>query len=465
MYSTTTRYQRGGAGGGGGGGGGHGAPGGPGGGHHSPYNSSVEMTKRIRRTSPLYPTRLTYVISGLKIIFGSGLVVMGALALYHKASYGRTAAGLWAGIMVIISGVLGIFSVKMGATRPYVLSFLASCILSLMASVLVIIYSGTGLARDSGFPGGFVKDPDTGDLIPVSQVNLPARKAAMFVNLILILLGVLDITLSLPGCVICLREICQCYSPRRLMEAESSYGESSAAGRNDWLMNWLGQQSQIFYSNTSGVPYGKIAHSSSGQPYHLIPAPTPTTTRATPPFVFIPSERSSSHSPKDKRNRSPMRGGYHHPPPQHYAPVEIFPPMHQSYYYSPPPAQAYPSPGSNMMQLNPWGILTPEDYEMYLTGGYAPGMYPHLGNYGTYYAPSQPPSRPHHRRSKEHTHHQSSHHHRQRRHPKGPTDADLDKTYTGLDRELAEEFIEQTMDPSMLAREKRGMSEESDHNW
>ncbi len=34
--------------------------------------------------------------------------------------------------------------------------------------------------------------------------------------------------------------------------------------------------------------------------------------------------------------------------------------------------------------------------------------------------------------------------------PKGPTDSDLDKTYTGLDRELAEEFIEQTMDPNIL---------------
>merc|ERR1712170_241411 len=30
---------------------------------------------------------------------------------------------------------------------------------------------------------------------------------------------------------------------------------------------------------------------------------------------------------------------------------------------------------------------------------------------------------------------------------KGPTDSDIEKTYTGLDRELAEEFIEQTMDP------------------
>ena len=33
----------------------------------------------------------------------------------------------------------------------------------------------------------------------------------------------------------------------------------------------------------------------------------------------------------------------------------------------------------------------------------------------------------------------------------GPTDSDLERTYTGLDRELAEEFIEQTMDPERVA--------------
>ena len=35
---------------------------------------------------------------------------------------------------------------------------------------------------------------------------------------------------------------------------------------------------------------------------------------------------------------------------------------------------------------------------------------------------------------------------RRQRKDNAPSDADLDKTYTGLDRELAEEFIEQTME-------------------
>ena len=75
--------------------------------------------------------------------------------------------------------------------RPYVLSFFASCGASLVVTVLVIIYAATGLARDSGFPGGFIRDSDSGELVPVSQINLPTREGAMIVNLLLIILGVL----------------------------------------------------------------------------------------------------------------------------------------------------------------------------------------------------------------------------------------------------------------------------------
>ena len=99
--------------------------------------------------------RLTCVLSSAKVVSGCGLLTAGAFALYLKASYGDTASGLWAGTLVIISGVFGIFSVLRHASRPYVLSFFASCVLSLIASVLVIIYSATGLARDSGFPSKF----------------------------------------------------------------------------------------------------------------------------------------------------------------------------------------------------------------------------------------------------------------------------------------------------------------------
>jgi len=52
---------------------------------------------------------------------------------------------------------------------------------------------------------------------------------------------------------------------------------------------------------------------------------------------------------------------------------------------------------------------------------------------------------------------------KKKRVPKGPTDSDIDKTYTGLDRELAEEFIEQTMDPTTLT--SRTVSRNESEAW
>ena len=44
---------------------------------------------------------------------------------------------------------------------------------------------------------------------------------------------------------------------------------------------------------------------------------------------------------------------------------------------------------------------------------------------------------------------------------RGPTDSDIEKTYTGLDRELAEEFIEQTMDPNVLLERNKSAASSS----
>ena len=44
---------------------------------------------------------------------------------------------------------------------------------------------------------------------------------------------------------------------------------------------------------------------------------------------------------------------------------------------------------------------------------------------------------------------------------RAPTESDVEKTYTGLDRELAEEFIEQTMDPNVLLERNKSAASSS----
>ena len=58
--------------------------------------------------------------------------------------------------------------------------------------------------------GGFARDMKTDQI-----KNIPERELAMLVNLVLILLGVLDVLFTLPSCIICLRDLCECYSADR----------------------------------------------------------------------------------------------------------------------------------------------------------------------------------------------------------------------------------------------------------
>ena len=195
------------------------------------------------------------------------------------------------------------------------------------------------------------------------------------------------------------------------------------------------------------------------------------------------------------------------PPPSHHSTPYIY----AAHPHHPSQIASYPSPGSTfshlypshpassgapqLLQVSPWGMLsTADDYEAYLAG--ALHTQPH-------YSQGHQTQRPHRdateevdsgagsqRKSRRQSHYQQQHkphygqpnphlhlyhppynytyqqvHKRQRNKSSdkrykrgsnvtkegkrgGPSDSDLDRTYTGLDRELAEEFIEQTMDPS-----------------
>ena len=451
-----------------------------------------------------YPRKITYTLSGLKIAIGCGLVLLGALALYQKASYARTASGLWAGIVVIICGVFGAFSVRMAASRPYVWAFFASCSMSIIATVLVIIYSATGLARDSGFPGGFVRDVDTGELIPVTEANFPPREGAMFINLGLILLGVLDIIFTLPCCIICLRELCDCYhgmsggSSLGLLDGHAHPGQPGIPGpapypddQSEWFLPWMGapppqqHHQPVYFSQASGMPLPP-PHS----PYkYTAPPPYPTllsVPQSTPPFVMLHPSESSGQSPNGRRSRSQSgrgqldssgsekRGRSKSPrhssengrrqqqqqqvlmPAGNYAPVELY------YPYVPPPMPSYgPSYGPSPYGPAPW----PMDYDAYYNQqfyDYQYMMYPPRGRKSTSSRASKRPRS----RSGGRGHYDmaaaqaaaaaitpnsegGAMRRPKKKGKKGPSDSDIEKTYTGLDRELAEEFIETTMaDPA-----------------
>lgn len=431
-----------------------------------------------------FPYRLTATLSALKIVCGCMLVGLGAAAMVQKAGYAGKATGISGGVVVIISGVLGAYAVRTNATRVYVMSFLLSCICSLVASVVIIIYSATGLAKDANQPYGVRRDEE-GNIVPIGEQSRPSREAAMLINTMLIIIGFLDVIFSLPSIIINLRELCQCYNPALLLPKGTAPSHVGGVARKDWLMSWLGQQTPIFYSQTSGIPYAKL--SAPGSPFRPV-----FTTRATPPFIHIPSEPSHSvpgsrHSPKDvpqprqrQRSKSPNprhhhsvhprhQYQYHTPMPQHptihpgkppstmmhqpahfaqYPPMEMFTPFYPHY----PPPPSHPSPNSNMSHPSvPHMIGIPHPMTMH---GHPQWVYG-PADWDSQIYPQERHRRDEKRRQRERDQRKRSRSKSQpkeakRKRRKGPTDSDIERTYTGMDRELAEEFIEQTMDPAVL---------------
>ena len=350
----------------------------------------------------------------------------------------------------------------------------------------------------------------------------------MFINLGLILLGVLDILFTLPCCIICLRELCDCYngmsggSSLGLLDGghggHGGHGTSHqgqppgypADDQSEWFYSYMQgmgapqQHQPVFFSQASGMP---LPQHPGHSPYkYTAPPPYPTlmsVPQSTPPFVMLhPSETSSGQSPgrrsrsqsgrgqdssgsehKRARSKSPRHSSVDGGPrrqqqqvlmpagpyaqPGAYAPVELY------YPYVPPPMPSYghapygPAP--------PWlpeydAYYNPQfyDYSQYM-------MYP-PNTRGRRSTSSRASKRP---RSKSGNRQQGGGAHvdgdtsggagssrpppgptsdpimprrpKKNKNKKGPTDSDIEKTYTGLDRELAEEFIETTMaDPGHI---------------
>ncbi len=418
-----------------------------------------------------------------------------------------------------------------------------------------LFYSATGLAKDSGYPGGFVRDLDTGELVPVSEVDLPPRETAMIINLVLILLGVLDIMFTLPCCIICLRELCDCYngtSGGSSLGLLASEGHAPIDDRGDWLMSWLGQPQphphQIYFSQSSAhmpklTPPPAYAAAAATPSFYMLPAPQPTQESqshhrsshrsshrsqrgvannsgrrshshdsATYRHLQQQQQHESDHSSRARRSRSksprhssserPVSSSKQHQQQQLLVPAgHHFPPHPMELYYpymAAPPLASYPSPGSQLIYHPGWGMygvappppppvlpsgmpagVSPEDYEAYLN----PYMYHHPAGGDPYqyvqYGPasaasmrgggSRPRSASRRKRPRSKSGGRSeveagveanfnemkpkNNSHGKRRGRGGPTDSDIEKTYTGLDRELAEEFIEQTMDPAVVVQQ------------
>ena len=141
------------------------------------------------RNVKFFPFRLTATLAALKIVGGSMMVGLGVAALIQGATYANKVASIYGGVLVILSGVFGAFSVRTNAFKVYVFCFLVSSIVSLVSSVLVIIYAASGLAVDSNLPHSPAVKSNVGDSVKTFFIRDNNKEAAMFINTLIIIMG------------------------------------------------------------------------------------------------------------------------------------------------------------------------------------------------------------------------------------------------------------------------------------
>ncbi|XP_053642654.1 uncharacterized protein [Cherax quadricarinatus] len=443
-----------------------------------------------------FPAKLALSLSLFKLLMAIFMVALGALALILHATLSNLGVGLWAGAVVGLCGFLGVCASRRPYAHVYVVSFMCVAILCLASSGLLIILSATAWARDNHLPTAVFIEQETQEEVEVLGEVLLGRPAVL-VSGALVLLGVIDCIVSLACITVSAREACGLYTKGE----DAAQGLSEGHNRKERLYRWLGQQKTIFPIGSSSspprmvssvsqfVPLSSSDSSSSATPRktsadpsaasslpsstdHRVHHHTGNSTLAAPSHlsssikgsgnkvapssavqsILKPSSQplagssvppSSKHTPTHSHDRQQslhahMQVAYphlHHPLHTHLHPHQIshhIPPkapvhVHQ---YSHPPTHHYPAHVAHPSLYYPH-LVTP--------------MMPH-------FHPDQDPhqlARKHKKEGKKRKDKAGKKEKKKGKKNKELTDEQIEKTYTGLDREIAEEFIDSTMEPSV----------------
>lgn len=203
-------------------------------------NSIVaSMEPDLARVGDFFPAKLAITFGMAQFLCGALIIVFSSLSMMMSAGMSNVGAGLWAGTVVIVSGILGIMAGKQSKCAVYLVAFLCLAIISLAVSGLLVVFSTMGLIQDQNHPHGFYVD-DQGNKIEFLG-TVPLKSPAIAMNTVLVVLGTLSMLLAIGSSIICGREACQCYV------LEQDIGEDVVAGvdtmiRRHRIITWLGDQ-------------------------------------------------------------------------------------------------------------------------------------------------------------------------------------------------------------------------------
>lgn len=115
-------------------------------------------TATIDPPGNFFPAKLALALGLIKIFFSLITVSLGIVAIVMKASISSIGAGLWVGIIIGVSGFLGLCAARRSYVQVYVISFMSVSILSLASSGILVVLSAAAWARDNQIPQIYLYD-------------------------------------------------------------------------------------------------------------------------------------------------------------------------------------------------------------------------------------------------------------------------------------------------------------------
>ncbi|XP_076045332.1 uncharacterized protein LOC143027730 [Oratosquilla oratoria] len=472
-----------------------------------------------------FPDKLAMGLGIFKLFLALVMVVLGGTALVLDAALANLGAGIWAGVIAGVSGFLGICAARRPYANVYVVSFMSVAILSMAGSGLLIILSATAWARDSQKPSAVFVDQITNQEIEgLGEVHL--HRPSAIVSAVLVLVGVIECLVSLACITISAREACGLHTKGAARLQGLSEGHNRKERLYRWLgqqktifplASSQPPPRAISSSVSAFVPLSSDSSSNGTPRKNSDPSALSSSTKATATNTSnasnLTQKTSSTHltpttqasgsgiknsgnvacggggggrtgkvaKPSLKTSKTPRSGSagtqhVHYGPnslpvgPHHHqqqpCPVHHFPPPH-------PHPHAYPHPhpyGPMALQHPPYGPPPAAHPSMY---------YPHLVT----------PMLPHDPRPQEQQQQQRPSHlarkdlrkkkdrklrykmskkeekkkkKKKKKAKKELTDEQIERTYTGLDREIAEGFINTAMEPALSINRAFGSSFEDE---
>ncbi|XP_052126368.1 uncharacterized protein LOC113211618 isoform X2 [Frankliniella occidentalis] len=367
----------------------------------------------------------------VQALLGILMVVFGVLAMLHRASMASVGAGVWGGAISFVSGVAGVIaglrscyssSVRggSGSGRPPIAPtvFMALSLVALAVSNLVLVLAAIGLVRDARTPDIQLlrEEEDAEEEEPRSSPG-SSHWERVLASCGLLLAAGLQLLAAIASGYRCYRLVCPC-AARTSRKHSPLYNQRSSGGSPDSLHSVSGLYSSgskerlVSRWLTRQVPNGPLY---TGSP--------------TPSGLLLFSTQPPPPAGRD--GRTP---GFTAISPGHHA---------QTVYTLTQP----PSPGPPFMATGvptyPGGMSYYPHYMGPVVGpvGHPRARYhQHHRQHRQQHVPTLP-SDERLRRERRHRGEKDADKPRAKPKPKAVTEADVARTYTGLDRRIAEEFI------------------------